>query len=188
MLPFHYQDYVLIDVRGSLYPLQSIYRDCKTRTLTNPDGFKLKINVPEGIKISPKTFWRVSGHYDHQFDGHDANCYLCNWYGMDYDKCKCKKHFTIEEYPEIVVKARKNFLKSVLSNYPKIFKIEGFNLTKKFIDEMDVPTLEYVMYGTSEYGGHMVNFTFPSVYHTSQSDDIKFMNDRWVEIYNKYLK
>lgn len=88
----------------------------KTITITN-GFFKASINVKD-IKISPKSYWSING-YDAQFEGRDANCWLCGWYGMDYDKCKCKSHFSIDEHKENIKTARRNFLKALFRNYFK---------------------------------------------------------------------
>lgn len=105
----------------------------KTIRITKGE-FTAIINV-ENIKIPSTLYWDING-YDHQFDGYDANCWLCGWYGMDYGKCKCKKYFTIEEHKVNILTARRNYLITLCKNYfkDKVAKVKL--LTNQQIKEL----------------------------------------------------
>lgn len=111
----HYSNEVQVKISNQNYHYFLKNKPTKTITIKNYDGFSIKINRKD-LKISPTTYWRISG-YDAQFEGNDANCWLCGWYGMDYGTCKCKESFTEDEHRSNIVIARRNMLSSVIGNY-----------------------------------------------------------------------
>lgn len=119
----HYDNIVEVIVNDQNYIMYNLYKDTKTRTITNSQGFRKQITE---ILISPKTYWEIGSLYDHQFGGYDADCWLCGWQGMDYDdKCKCEKpHFTKDEHKDNLLKSRRNFLIAVIkNNFPTYIEI-----------------------------------------------------------------
>lgn len=125
-----YTNYALIQVGDKTYPNWNILQESKTKTLTHfvaGKTFKLQI-LTKDIKISPKTYWKI-GQYDHQFESEDANCWLCEWYGLADSKCKCPDHFEISDHVENLNKARKNFLLTYCKNYfaEKVDQISNLN-------------------------------------------------------------
>lgn len=149
---FHYNDagYVLIGERLCL--LSNLSKKTKTRTITE-DGWSTKINTKD-IRISPTTYWRISGNYDQQFEGRDASCYLCGWYGMDYAKsCKCESHFSVEEHKDNVLKARRNYLMRIIDSY--------FPEYSDKISKYDDKQIDSVLYGVGKYGEHIIRIYYP---------------------------
>ena len=145
------------------------------KTITVGHAFKAKINVQD-IRVSPKTYWNI-GNYDAQFEGRDANCWLCNWYGMDYDKCKCKENFTLEEHKENLKIARRNYLTTLFKNY--------FPKYSKFVKEFSDEVINDLLFDDSN-GVRRLKLNFP---HWSRSAiEIKEMQlylDAKLKHYNK---
>lgn len=158
----HYDDVGKVIAGEKNCTLWDLSKKSKTRTL-NFEGFT-KVVKTENIKISPTTYWRING-YDAQFEGRDANCWLCDWYGMDYDTCKCKKEgFTIKEHKENIGKARKNYLITVLKNY--------FEPYVKQAETIPYEKIEKILYRNNK-GIRVLNFYFPD--WSNRTESIKNM-------------
>ncbi len=117
-----YEDYakVVSDGNGNgteTYEVSGLVKVTKTKTI-NYSGFKRTVKYDD-VKISPRTYWNI-GNYDRQFEGRDANCYLCGSYHIDYSKCKCKSYFTIQEHFLNVPKAKRGYLEDVCYNSEKL--------------------------------------------------------------------
>lgn len=124
-----YDEGYLIEYFGDTFYKYNFPKPTQKTITIEKNGSKGTIKVAD-IKISPKTYWSIN-NYDAQFEGRDANCWLCSWYGMDYGKCKCKKHFTLDEHKENIKVARKNYLISLCKNYFKEYN----DIIKKLSDE-----------------------------------------------------
>lgn len=158
----HYNDVGKVIEEGNSFTLWNLSKKSKTRTL-NFGGFTKSIKT-ENIKISPTTYWSING-YDAQFEGRDANCWLCGWYGMDYGTCKCKKEgFSVEEHKENIGKARKNYLIAVLKNYFKPYVKQA-----KAIPYEKIDTILY----RNDKGTRVLNFYFPN--WSNRNESIKSM-------------
>jgi len=164
----HYDDYGLVIINNNNYRLSNLSKNTKTRTIKNNDGFSIKIKRDE-LRISPKTYWNINTHYDQQFEGYDASCWLCGWNGMDYDSCKCKKSFSIEEHQGNLIKARTRFFKSVMRNCFKEIKLKTLN-------SLEINFIQKVMYGVGKYGERILLIDFP--YWNNQKSDIEKMRKR----------
>ncbi len=166
METFHYNDCGMVMFGDKSYLVRNLSKACKTRSVTS-DGWTRKINVSE-MRIAPSTYWKISNHYDQQFEGHDANCWLCKWYGMDYSKCKCKKSgFTVEEHTANIPIVRRNFLKTLFDNY--------FPELKKDVDNWTDDQVNGLLYGTNKYGAHALMLDFP--HWSSREKEVDKMND-----------
>jgi len=174
---FLYDDYVLVKLNDKEYPLTDIFKKTKTRTLTNENGFKLRIKTNE-IRISPKTYHNI-GIYDAQFEDYDMNCYLCGFYGGSRDKCKCKTSFTIEEHKVNLYKARRRYIKSIFSNNFKNSK--NLKSKIKLLSNVQVDELLF----TERKGIRVLKIYNPSIW---SKDRVETINNMLTYVLDKFEK
>jgi len=159
-----YDECFSIELDNNLYT-KYVFPKENQKTITISNGlFKATIKVKD-IKINPKSYWEIGG-YDHQFGGRDANCWLCGWYGMDYDECKCKNYYTLEEHKENVKIARRNYLKTLFKNY--------FKDKVKLINELSDEQINNLLFDDSN-NIRKIRLHFPSPY--DYNNEIKKMSE-----------
>jgi hypothetical protein len=169
---FHYDFAGLVRTREGNLPLYNLDRQYKTRTVKNHNGFSMVIKS-EDIVIAPETYWSISSRYCQMNEGHDANCYLCGWYGMDYGTCKCKKSgFTVDEHiNHNVFKARRKYLITIIDNY--------FPEIKKSIAELSDWDIGQILYDNDPVYGYRVMMELPS--WSERDQVIKRMSERLIK-------
>ena len=155
METFHYDNCGNVIVNDTTVFLSNLTKKVKTRTI-NKNGWKSSIKR-EDLRVHPNTYHRI-GRYDHQFEGYDFYCYLCEYAGTTPSKCKCKPSFTVEENLLNINKVRYNYLKSVLSNlFPKIWKrIKDIDLSSEQVDN--------ILYSKGKYDERILVVTHPPLF------------------------
>lgn len=129
-----YDEGYMVEYFEDIFPKYTFPKPTQKTITVEKNGLKGTIKVID-IKVSNKTYWSIKG-YDAQFEGKDANCWLCGWYGMDYGECKCKKYFTLDEHKENIKLARKNYLISLCENYFKDYVSIVKNLNDEEINKL----------------------------------------------------
>lgn len=146
---FLYNDYAKIILDDNhTHSLLNLSKKCKTRTITN--GSWKQTILTKNIKVSPKTYWKVSG-YDQLFEGNDAYCFLCKKAFIDYNSCNCPEEgFTVEEHNNKNINiARKNYLISICSHLS-----EDSELFKK-IEELT--NVDHILFSKT----HIIKMVYP---------------------------
>lgn len=116
------------------------------------------------------TYYRIS-NYDHQFEGYNYFCYLCEYSGTTPSKCKCKSSFTVEENSLNISKARYNYLKSVLSN--------SFSTLWKRIKDIDLSSKQVnkILYSKGKYNERILIVKHPPIYDFNHKASTRIKKD-----------